>query len=196
MVRVRGRGGDPRRERARLGDALLEHLALLVLAVEHERAGVLGLIELADVRVDAELAEHPLHAERPRLVGDDRHDARRRSPCREGARRGSGRTPSWSRSRARRCRRAATGRSRAAARAAARRPCACGPAGTRRASRGALSGSGSRPSRRAACGRRRRRRPPSEMSSSKRSRKALSASSFIFFCWWVMFWPSPASPIP
>ena len=36
----------------------------------------------------------------------------------------------------------------------------------------------------------------SVISSSKRSRKTCSASSFIFFCWWVMFWPSPASPIP
>ena len=36
----------------------------------------------------------------------------------------------------------------------------------------------------------------SEISSSKRSRKARRASSFIFFCWWVMFWPSPASPMP
>ena len=33
-------------------------------------------------------------------------------------------------------------------------------------------------------------------SSPKRSRNAYSASSVIFFCWWVMFWPSPASPIP
>jgi hypothetical protein len=31
---------------------------------------------------------------------------------------------------------------------------------------------------------------------SKRSRKARSAFSPIFFCWWVMFWPSPASPMP
>ena len=23
-----------------------------------------------------------------------------------------------------------------------------------------------------------------------------SSSSSIFFCWWVMFWPSPASPMP
>ena len=36
----------------------------------------------------------------------------------------------------------------------------------------------------------------SERSSSKRSRNAISAFSVIFFCWWVMFWPSPASPIP
>ena len=36
----------------------------------------------------------------------------------------------------------------------------------------------------------------SVISSSKRSRKASNASSFIFFCWWVMFWPSPAVPIP
>ena len=74
VVRVRGRGGDPRGHRSRLGDALLEDLALLVLAVEHERAGVLGLIQLADVRVDPELAEHALHPEGPCFVGHDRHD--------------------------------------------------------------------------------------------------------------------------
>ena len=51
-------------KRARLVDALLEDLAVLVLAVEHEVAGVLGLVELPDLRVDPELAEHPLHPER------------------------------------------------------------------------------------------------------------------------------------
>ncbi len=53
---------------------ILQDLPLLILLVEHHRAGVLGLVELADVGVDAELAEHPLHAEGARLVGHDRHD--------------------------------------------------------------------------------------------------------------------------
>jgi hypothetical protein len=38
-------------------------------------APVLGLVELADGRVDADLAEEVRHAEGARLVGDDRHDA-------------------------------------------------------------------------------------------------------------------------
>ena len=71
---VRGPGGDERRDRAGLGDPLLEDLAVLVLLVEHQLLGVLGLVELADRRVDPDLAEHPLHPERPRLVGDDRDD--------------------------------------------------------------------------------------------------------------------------
>ena len=57
-----------------LVDALLQHLALLVLAVEHELLGVLGRVELADLAEDPQLAEHALHAERARLVGHDRHD--------------------------------------------------------------------------------------------------------------------------
>src|SRR4029079_1433889 len=64
VTRVRGRGGEPGRERARLVDALLEDLAVLVLAVEHEVTSVLGLVQLADRGVDPELAEHALHPER------------------------------------------------------------------------------------------------------------------------------------
>src|SRR4029453_1266003 len=51
----------------------LKHLAGLVLTIVHELVGVLRLIELAHLREDAELAEHALHAEGPRLVRDDRH---------------------------------------------------------------------------------------------------------------------------
>ena len=47
---------------------------MLVLAVEHEVVGVLGLVELPDLGEDPELPEHPLHPERARLVGHDRHD--------------------------------------------------------------------------------------------------------------------------
>ena len=63
----RGRG-DPRRHRAQLVDALLQQLAVLVLLVEHQLAGVLGRVELPDPGEDPELAEHALHAERARLV--------------------------------------------------------------------------------------------------------------------------------
>ena len=39
-----------------------------------------GLVELAHLGEDPELAEHALHAEGARLVGDDRHHVARRSP--------------------------------------------------------------------------------------------------------------------
>jgi hypothetical protein len=64
VVGVGRGGGDPRGHRARLADARLEDLALPVLPVVHELLGVLGLVELAHLREDPELAEHPFHAER------------------------------------------------------------------------------------------------------------------------------------
>ena len=73
-VRAVGRGRrDPRRHRARLVDAFLQNLAGLVLLVEHQLLGVLRRVELADVRIDGELAEHAFHAEGARFVGHDRH---------------------------------------------------------------------------------------------------------------------------
>src|SRR5712691_1770227 len=60
---VRGRRRDPRGKGASLVDALLEDLALLVLAVEHHLVLVDRLVLLALGGKDAELAEHPLHAE-------------------------------------------------------------------------------------------------------------------------------------
>ena len=59
---------------ARLIDALLENLALLVLAIEHELVGVLRRVQLAHRGIDADLPEHSLHAEGSRFVGDDGHD--------------------------------------------------------------------------------------------------------------------------
>jgi hypothetical protein len=56
------------------GDALLEDLPVLRFLVVHQLVGVDRLVELAGVGVDATLAEQRFHAERPRLVGDDRHD--------------------------------------------------------------------------------------------------------------------------
>ena len=74
MVGVGGGRGDPRGEGPGLVDALLQDLPAAVLPVEHQLLGVLGLVELADLREDPELAEHPLHPEGARLVGHDRHD--------------------------------------------------------------------------------------------------------------------------
>ena len=76
VVGVAGARRDPRRDRARLADALLEDLALAVLAVVHHLVVIDRLVELALRGVDAELAEQALHAEGARLVRHDRHDAR------------------------------------------------------------------------------------------------------------------------
>ena len=51
-----------------------EDLAVLRFLVVEQRVHVDRLVELADVRVDADRAEQRFHAERARLVGDDRHD--------------------------------------------------------------------------------------------------------------------------
>ena len=75
-VRGVGRAGrGERRHRAGLRDALLEDLAVLGLAVVEQLLAVDGFVELAVGSVDAHLAEERLHAERARLVGDDRNDA-------------------------------------------------------------------------------------------------------------------------
>src|SRR5690606_37891462 len=57
VIRVRRAGREPRAERAGLVDALLQDLALLVLAVIRELVGVLRRVELPERRVDADLAE-------------------------------------------------------------------------------------------------------------------------------------------
>ena len=67
-------GGDERRHRAGLGDAFFQNLPVLRLAVVEHGVGIDRLVELAGVRVDAELAEERLHAERAGFVGHDRHD--------------------------------------------------------------------------------------------------------------------------
>ena len=69
-------GGDEGRERAGLGDAFLQHLAVLGLLVVEQVLPVHGFVELPDARVDAHLPEQRLHAEGARLVRDDRHDQR------------------------------------------------------------------------------------------------------------------------
>ena len=64
--------------------------------VVEQRVGVDRLVELADVRVDADLAEQRFHAERARLVGHDRHDVACRCPCRAAASPAAARRPSSS----------------------------------------------------------------------------------------------------
>ena len=73
-LHLRGAGGDERRHRAGLGDPFLQNLPVLRLAVVEHGVGIDRLVELAGVRVDAELAEEGLHAEGAGLVGHDRHD--------------------------------------------------------------------------------------------------------------------------
>ena len=72
--RVRRRGGDPVAYAAGLIDAFLQDLPVLRLLVEHQLILVLRRVELPLLIPDAELAEHPFHAERPRFVRHDRHD--------------------------------------------------------------------------------------------------------------------------
>ena len=74
--RVRRRGRQPRAERARLVDALLQDLPGGILAVVHHLVLVDRRVLLALGRVDAELPEHALEAEGARLVGHDRHHPR------------------------------------------------------------------------------------------------------------------------
>ena len=74
VIRVGRAGGDERRHRAGLVDAFLEDLAVSDFLVVEQAVLVDRLVELAGVRVDAALAEQRFHAERARLVRDDRHD--------------------------------------------------------------------------------------------------------------------------
>ena len=70
---VGGSRRQPGREGAGLVDALLQYLALLVLLVKHDLAGIVRGIPLAHRGVNTELAEHALHAKGARLVWHDRH---------------------------------------------------------------------------------------------------------------------------
>ena len=78
---VGGTGGDEAGERARLGDALFQHLAVGGLAVVEQVRAVHRLVQLAQAAVDAHLAEQRLHAEGARLVRHDRAPAACRTPC-------------------------------------------------------------------------------------------------------------------
>ena len=74
MIRVRRARRNPGTKRAGLVDALFENLALLVLAVIHQLARILRLVQLAFRRINTNLAEHALHTEGARLVRHDGHD--------------------------------------------------------------------------------------------------------------------------
>ena len=95
--RVAGASGLEAGRRARLCDALLEHLPVLRLAVAEHEGGIDGLVELAVSGIDAGLLEERLHAERPRLVRHDGHDPSTRAPCRASGSGAAWRRPSWSR---------------------------------------------------------------------------------------------------
>ena len=71
---VRRPGGRRGRHAARLGDALVEHLALRRLLPRQQQLAVDRLVELAGRVVDLGRAEHRVHAERAVLVRRDRHD--------------------------------------------------------------------------------------------------------------------------
>ena len=83
MHRVGGGSGDPVADRAGLVDPFLQHLPGLRFLVEHQLVVVFGNVALALLAPDADLAEHALHAEGARLVGDDRDDALAESPVLE-----------------------------------------------------------------------------------------------------------------
>ena len=70
---VAGARGGERRHRAGLGDALFEHLAVVLLGVRQHQLGIDRIVLLAARLVDTDLAEQHFEAERARLVGDDRH---------------------------------------------------------------------------------------------------------------------------
>ena len=73
--RVAGARRDEARHRSRLGDALLEDLAVGVLGVRQQQVVVNRFVLLTLRGVDLEFPEERVHAESACFVGDDRHDA-------------------------------------------------------------------------------------------------------------------------
>ena len=73
--RVARAGRLERGHRARLGDALLEQLPVVLLDVGEQQLLVDRRVVLAQRVVDPDLLEERVHAEGARLVGDDRDDA-------------------------------------------------------------------------------------------------------------------------
>src|ERR1035438_1788053 len=63
MIGIRGTGGHERAHRSRLSDALFQNLSVLRLLVIEQHIHIDRLIELADARIDPDLAEERLHAE-------------------------------------------------------------------------------------------------------------------------------------
>ena len=65
---------EPRRNRARFGDAVFDDLAVFGFFVIEQFVLVFGLVKLADGRINRHLAKQRLHAEGTRFVGNDGHD--------------------------------------------------------------------------------------------------------------------------
>ncbi len=63
MSAVGGRCRNPRGHGTGFGDSLLQYLTLNIFAVIHQLICVFGKIQLPFRCVDAQLAEHALHAE-------------------------------------------------------------------------------------------------------------------------------------
>ena len=67
-------GGDERGNRTRLVDAFLQDLAVRCFSIGQQRLVIMGLVQLADARVDAVPLEQCFHSERAGLVWDDGYD--------------------------------------------------------------------------------------------------------------------------
>src|SRR5687767_2720609 len=74
MGGIRSAGRNERRHRPRLGNSLLENLPVERLAVIEQSLLIDRLVELTDVRVDADLSEKRFHSEGAGLIRNDRHD--------------------------------------------------------------------------------------------------------------------------
>ena len=75
MHRVRGGGRDPVAHGAGFVDAILHHLAVLRLLMEHQLVVVFGNVVLTLLVPDADLAEQSFHAEGSGFIGDNGNDA-------------------------------------------------------------------------------------------------------------------------
>ena len=76
MGTVRGRSRHPRRNRPGFGDALLQQLTIAGFAVIEHGTRVFRLVQLAQRRVNADLAKQIGHAKGARFIRHNRHDSR------------------------------------------------------------------------------------------------------------------------
>ena len=74
MIGIRGAGGDEGAHRSRLGDAFFQNLSVFRLLIIEERSHIDRLIKLADARINTDLPEERLHAERAGFVRNHGHD--------------------------------------------------------------------------------------------------------------------------
>ena len=79
--RVRRARRNERRHRTGLGDAFFENLSVLLFVVVKQRLAVHRLVKLALGRINADVLEQRVEAERARLVGNDGHDVSAQCPC-------------------------------------------------------------------------------------------------------------------